>query len=120
MTKNYLMGLIAISSILILSCNKDKLPENALVCETDITYDDTRTLINNTCAYSGCHDGISNPDNFKSYESIEKFFDNGRFAERVFSNRDMPPDYAILGPTMLTQEELELLMCWEQNDFAKN
>ena len=110
--------LLYIIALVCYSCANDQLPENSVDCPDRISYEDTRSLINSSCAYSGCHDGI-NEANFNSFEGMEEFLMSGRFQERAFDVRDMPPSYATNGPTELTQEEIDLLLCWRENDYSK-
>lgn len=118
MRKTCLLFLV-IPIIWIVSCSREQLDEQVLVCEELISYDDVRSTINLTCAYSGCHDGITNIENFNSYSGIEPYLENGQFASRVINIGDMPPSNAVLGPDSLTQEQIHLFRCWEQNDFAE-
>lgn len=119
MIKIQFIGILVVCTVLGLSCSRDKLTAESLICDESINYSQARVVINTSCAYSGCHDGISNPDNFKSYAGIEKFFASGRFEDRVFLTRDMPPDYAVDGPTVLTEEEINILKCWQQNEYSQ-
>lgn len=117
MTKLSLYSLLTIAVLFVLACSKDKLPQTALDCDTEVTYNDVKPIIVQSCAYVGCH--VSNDiGNFLSYEGMEPFLNNGTLEAEVLQSRTMPPDYAD-GPKELTQEELDLFQCWKQNDFSK-
>lgn len=103
------------------SCTRDMVMVAESTCLEEVTYDqDIRPIMNVTCAYSGCHNGSSAPGDFRSYEGVSKFFDGGLISRRVTVSRDMPPDYATLGPTMLSEEELEIFKCWVQSGYPEN
>ena len=106
------------ASLVIISCSRDQLNSESLVCEEAIIYDDVREVIFETCGTSGCHDGITEA-NYNNFAGIETILDNGRFSERTLVIRDMPPNYATVGPKFLSEEQLNLLQCWEQNGFSE-
>lgn len=106
------------ASMLIIACSKDQLNGESLICEEEIVYDDVRDVITASCGYSGCHNGINQDENYNNFAGLESYLDNGSFSSRVFVTRDMPPSNAT-GPTSLTEEELKLLQCWEQNGFSE-
>lgn len=108
----------ALASMVIIACSKDKLDEDSLVCEEPINYEDVRDLITNSCGYSGCHTGLADLKNYNNYAGIESALGSGLFSSRALIARDMPPSYAT-GVTFLTDEEIDLLRCWEQNDFSE-
>ena len=103
------------------ACSSDKMPDDAVDCQDVVVYSDVRTTNQYVLFYiSGCHDGVGQaPGNYKSYEGIQAYFDNGQFTTRTLQTRDMPPDYAVNGPKTLTIEEIELIMCWNENDYKK-
>ena len=111
------------------SCTNDQLPEPTLPegCEDAIpTYNDTIGLIiENSCAYAGCHLDGSAPGIYDSYEAIVAVIESGNFNERVIIQRDdanvgMPPNFAPEGrPKDLTQEELDLIICWVENGYPE-
>jgi hypothetical protein len=66
-----------------------------------------QTLINNQCAYSGCHvQGGSGNGDFTSYSGVKQKVDNGSFHQRVIVDRDMPP------AAPLPDCDLQLLQAW--------
>lgn len=121
--------LFIISGVLVLSfnqCVSDKL-DPALVddCATTPTYDkDIRPIIDNSCAYSGCHID-SAPGVFASYAGLQRYLVNGEFRSRVINLQadplvGMPPNNAPNGkPKDLTAEELKLITCWLQAGFPE-
>jgi len=117
-TKIIYILLFAMTSMLIMACAKDKLDGEALVCEEPIVYDDVREVLSNTCGYSGCHNGIDRGENYNNFAGLDSYLKSGNFSSRVLSARDMPPSYAT-GATSLTDEEIKLLQCWEQNGFSE-
>lgn len=117
MTKVNLIIVSTTIALTIMACTKDKLAENALVCETDVVYNDVKSIITGSCAYSGCHNS-SDLGNFLTYEGMESYLNSGAFEAEVLESRTMPPDYAD-GPKTLTQEQIDMLQCWKQNGFSK-
>ena len=110
--------LLMMASILIVSCSKDQLDTESLICEEPVVYDDVRGVISASCGYTECHNGLGSLDNYNNFAGIETYLFSGAFSSRVFISRDMPPSYAV-GATSLTEEELNLLKCWEQNGFSE-
>jgi hypothetical protein len=107
------------TSLLIISCAKDKLDPNIDVCTEEITYNQQiRSIINTSCAYIGCHDGSSAPGNYTNFRAMQPALDDIDFMRRVVETQDMPPSYAI-GPTTLSIEELILMRCWIQGGFKE-
>jgi hypothetical protein len=109
------------------ACTTDSLPEPAVgECDNiEPTYtQDIRPIIENSCAYSGCHlDGSDG--NFQSFAGLRPYLEDGSFRIRVISERadgirGMPPNYAPDGrPQDLTTEELELITCWLAAGFPE-
>ncbi len=103
----------------VVSCTRDEAPE--ITCEGVASYDDNiKLIIDTNCAYDGCHNGgLSAPGNYIDFEGLRQYIDDGSFEQRVVNSADMPPNYA-LGPKMLTQEELDLIICWIEEDYPEN
>jgi len=117
-SKKVLQFLVLFATTLILSsCTKDKLKEQEGNCNGDVAYSNhIKQIIDSSCAYSGCHDGGGGaPGNYTTYEKLEFFLDD-LFINRTIDVRDMPPNYAV-GPKSLSQEDIDLLLCWIENDF---
>ena len=113
--------LFIISSLAILfSCSRDKLDESGEICTDEITYQgDIKTIINTTCAYSGCHYGSNAPGDYNTYRGMVPFLNESKFFRRVIERRDMPPNYST-GPTFLNAEQINLISCWAQGDYLEN
>jgi len=113
---------ISVFIFLFASCSKDKLEAIEGECPTEITYlEDMREVIDLTCAYSGCHDGVTAPGNYRTYDAMVPYL-SGDLEEllfrRVIEERDMPPTYAE-GQRFLTQEQLDLFICWRENNYTE-
>mgnify|MGYP000037859248 CR=1 FL=1 len=105
--------------ILVLSCTRDSAPE--ITCEGAASYDtNIKPIIDTNCSYSNCHDGTETGV-FLDYAGIETYVNSnpGKFEDRVVNAADMPPSYA-LGPKMLAQDELDLIICWIEEDYPEN
>ena len=104
------------------SCTSDKLPEPTIAStctDTIPAYDpQVRQIIEETCAYAGCHLDGSAPGVYDSYQGVLPNIESGAFRTRVLElkddpNQGMPPDYAPEGrPKDLTPEQLDLIECW--------
>ena len=90
-----------------------------------VTEGSIKAIIDNSCAYSGCHLDGSAPGVYTTYSGVASVVESGRFREKVVSLRDdpnlgMPPDFAPEGrPKDLTQFELELIQCWLENNYPE-
>ena len=114
--------------MVIIACSKDKLDEDSLNCPDPIVYEDVRDIISNSCGYAPCHNGINRGENYNNFAGLESYLSTGNFTSRVLLSRDMPPSYALgddnldppdPDPTTLTQEEIDMLRCWERNGFSE-
>ncbi len=131
--RKYLIVSIFFTAYLFLSlqaCTNDELPEpSAPSCNTTttVTYEgEIKAIIDNSCAYAGCHiSGFSSGD-FTTYDGIEGFTTSGSFMDRVITQREdpnsgMPPNYAVDDrPKDLTDEELLLVECWIDGGYLEN
>jgi hypothetical protein len=110
-----------LSLLSIWACTKDKLKVDFGECVGEITYEsDVQEIINTTCAYTGCHiESGAAPGAYNSYSGLEPWLNPNKFQRRVIELRDMPPVYAT-GPTSLTQDEINILNCWIENNYAEN
>lgn len=105
-----------------LSCTRTEIPfGNVDDCEPDITYTDhVASIINKSCAYSGCHVDNTAPGNYNTYEGLLPNLSNGEFLKRTISISDMPPSYAPDDkPKELTSEEIRIISCWAENDYKQ-
>lgn len=125
----FLIYLFFLSPLFFNNCAADKLPEPEppTFCDTTVTsYNlNIKPIIDNNCAYSGCHlDSPVAPGNYSSYAGMEVFLSS--FEERVIFSKDdeehgMPPFYAPEGRAQdLTEGELELMTCWIEAGFPEN
>lgn len=121
--------LCTLTTIMVLaSCTNDKLEDNPIACSINnpATYDvEIVTIINNNCAYSGCHvTGGGAPGDYGSYSGLTTAINSGNFKSRVITQREdpnlgMPPNYAT-GPMDLSPSELELIQCWIDAGYPEN
>lgn len=105
------------------ACSKDETG-----CTT--TYEEhIKPIIDNSCAYSGCHSGADasewvpeNSIDYTNYEGILANLESGLFTARVLTVKNMPPDQFIPPdkPTELSEEELELIKCWVESGYPKD
>ena len=101
-------------------CTRDVIMEVEGECSEEVTYDNQiKPIIDNACAYSGCHAGGA-PGSFTSYEGISDYFGSDLLERRVLINRDMPPNFTTLGPTELSEQELEFIKCWIQSGYPES
>jgi len=99
-----------------LACSNDKLPEPEIDSCGEITYtDQLATIINNSCAFTGCHVSGSNaPGDFSNYASMLSRLESGLIKDRVITQGNMP-----IAPGELSAEDLELFKCWIEKDFPE-
>lgn len=90
-------------------------------CEVSITYtDEVKEIIDNSCAYSGCHVDNVAPGDYSSYDGLKASIDNGKLQKRMLEIQNMPPEYAPDDkPKSLTAEQKEIITCWVQNEYAE-
>lgn len=102
----------------LVSCTNDKLTIIESTCPEEVSYSiQVKEIIDETCAYSGCHDSAGNaPGDFTSYNRMESFLTDNLFESRTLNQRDMPPNYST-GPKSLTQEQIDMLVCWMDNNY---
>ncbi len=119
--RNYCLGILALASLIAFSqCSSDILPEPMTpeICQTiTVTYDDQiKDLIANSCAYGGaCHPAIA--PSLIDYDNVKQF--ESKIRSRVIDMKDdpingMPPSSLVPDgqPLQLTDEELNLFICW--------
>lgn len=105
-------------TILGYACTRDVAPE--ISCEGVATYDlNIRMIIETNCSYPQCHDGSISQGVYLNFEGLQTDIDNGKFENEVITSSTMPPPYAS-GPTELTQEELDLIICWIAEGYPEN
>lgn len=102
------------------ACTRDSIEPISGDCEETITYEmHIKTIVHNTCAYAGCHNGTA-PGDFSTYSGMESVIDNGKFRKNVIIEQLMPPPDATEGPTNLTEEQLVLMLCWADQGYLEN
>ena len=121
---------LLICSLFIMSCASDVV-EPAESCDIIVaTYDtNVKDIIDQTCAYSGCHDGSGGigPGNYNSYDGLLFDLENGSLGARVLTQKNnpslgMPPDKSVYPQSQqdsLSTIQLEILTCWLQAGFPK-
>jgi hypothetical protein len=124
------IAFLAIGMLFVSSCTNDQLPEPSIPesCEDTVpTYDvEIRPIIEESCAYAGCHLDGSAPGIYVDYEGVKSVIESGAFREKVVVQKDdpnigMPPNYAPEGrPQDLTMEELDLIVCWLENGYPES
>jgi hypothetical protein len=111
-------------------CRVDELPEPAGCASGIATYEfNIRPIIEESCAYSGCHDGnnVDAPGDFETYQGMLPFLRDGTVRARVTDLRfdpvqGMPPSidaYPQTEKENLTDKEFELIRCWLNNGFPQ-
>ena len=109
-----LLLIIVLTSIF--SCKKE---ENFTpVCDSsNPTYDaDIKAIIDGNCMGTFCHNAGANRGDFTSYTGLEPVLNNGAFKDRVLVKQDMPKG----NRKTLTQEEINKLQCWLDNNYPEN
>ena len=107
-------------------------PESPAFCDTiSVTnYEHgVKSIIDNSCAYSGCHDGAGGigPGNYTSYSGILPYLNNGAVLERVVNQKDdastgMPPNASVYPESKqddLPEKEFEIIQCWLLQGFPE-
>lgn len=101
-------------------------------CDTlmNITYNGlVKTIIDESCAYVGCHNGVTGsigPGDYTSYSGLNPYLVDGSFEDRVIFQKEdtvlgMPPDvYNETQKADLTQEELDIIQCWINAGYPEN
>lgn len=124
-TAFYLLSWCAV--LLLGSCTSDQLPEPIMAnCGVDTpTYAvEVKPIIDESCAYSGCHLD-SSPGRFDSYNGLLPYLQDNTFRQRVLIQRGdpttgMPPNFAPNGrPIDLTSDQLTIIECWLNAGFPE-
>lgn len=119
-TKLIVAGVCSILAAAVISaCDKkvgkipDSEPAEKINCDT-ITYTKhIKTIMDESCALSGCHDGTNPYPLLSTYEQVKDRADAGRLKIRVLDEQPsrMPP-----APyPALTAAQKEVLACWLNN-----
>lgn len=123
-------ALFLIIGSVVASCDSDVI-EPAEGCDLIQTSYSTnvKAIIDQTCAYSGCHDGSGGigPGDYTTYEGILRFLEDNSFGSRVITLKDnpslgMPPDRSVYPESQqddLSDTQLEIITCWLQEGFPQ-
>lgn len=115
-----------ISCVFVMSCSRDQTTASSLACDTENMTEtrystNIKSIIDNSCANSGCHDG-TNPsffvEDYTTYDGILVELENGEIWDEVYVRFDMPQQGSE-GLRNFTQENMELFRCWIENDFPE-
>ncbi len=125
-----------IFALSVIACNSDVVGPSQGCDTLDVRYEsddpdvvEVRAIIDQTCAYSGCHDGAGGigPRNYNTYDGMLRHLESGSFSSRVIDQRDnpslgMPPNQSVYTESLqddLTEVQLEIITCWLQNGFPE-
>jgi hypothetical protein len=72
---------------------------------------DIKPILEKSCAITGCHNGISRSNDFRTFSSAKAFAGTIRSNTQ---NKNMPPDEA------LTQSQIDLIACWVDDGAFNN
>lgn len=124
MRKHPFFLLLPLFALAAFACNKQEDSCKATYSE------EVKAIIDNSCAYSGCHSGSTAsawvPSGSKDYTTYEGMLDNlknGKFNQRTLESKNMPPAANFIPegrPTALTEAELNIMKCWMENGYQKN
>lgn len=106
---------------LALACTRVSVDPPTGECEGSITYtDNIKEILDKSCAYSGCHIDGTAPGDYSNYAGLEAGIASGELRKRMIEIQNMPPEYAPDDkPKSLTEDEMELINCWVQNEYAE-
>ncbi len=123
MKKHVFFLLLSLLIITVFACKKE---DDS--CKTTYS-DEVKAIIDNSCAYSGCHSGSTasawvteGSKDYTNYEGMLDNLNNGKFAARVLDLKTMPPAANFIPegkPTELTADELDIITCWVENKYPK-
>ena len=116
-------------TILLIACDSAT-TEPSEGCDNLVaTYNtNVKQIIDQTCAYSSCHDGAGlGPGDYSTYGGLNNIINNGSFVNRVIDQADnpsigMPPDMSIYAFSLqddLSAEQMEIIMCWIDAGFPE-
>ena len=97
--------------VVLTACKKDKVNEKLTpTCDGSApTYQNTiKSIIDTKCATSNCHSSYSN------YSGLQPALQNGSFRREVLVDQTMPQG------SSLTQDQLNKIQCWVNNEFPEN
>lgn len=103
------------------SCSRDTVTEPDCTVIEEQTYQEVKLILNESCAYTGCHLNNGAPGNFDTYDGVKNYLDinnSNIFTSDVNSER-MPPDYAEEGKMTISPLEILQLICWIDNGYPE-
>ena len=111
MRKITLILSLTVSALTYVSCSDPLVP----ICDGSTpTYDGSiKAIIDNNCTGGLCHDNGSSKGDFTSYSGLKTVIDNGKFETEVLVNQSMPRN------GNLSQEEIDAIQCWMENDYLE-
>ncbi len=114
----YRLALIFTSCWILSNCSGDELVVVEQECSEDVAYTNgVKEILDLSCAYVDCHDGGAGaPGDFTNYNRMSSYLTDNLFVLRTINVRDMPPNYSE-GPKSISQEQLDVLTCWIENDY---
>lgn len=117
MRTKYLLWVVCVLAIPFFqtSCTADEVPEPPSLCDTITVTHKTHmdTLLNNNCAFSGCHDGSSQFPDLRTFSAISS---SGKF-KRIYvrvSEGTMPPAGS------LSADQIQKVQCWQDSNYPEN
>ena len=112
MKKTIGLFVIGLSVLGYTSCKKDLVP----ACDGSTpTYDgEIKAIIDNNCTGGLCHDNGSSKGDFTTYAGLQSVLSNGKFKSEVLIDQTMPRNGS------LSQEEIDAIQCWSENDYPEN
>lgn len=108
---------LSITILLPIGCTKDKLVDNFMCDENErVTYDDVRSILNQTCAASTeCHANGGIPPFYTNYEEMLPSLIPEKFEDRVIIKQDMPQE----GWPELDSLQYATLRCWIEGGYLE-
>lgn len=108
---------VSITILVPIGCTKDKLVDNFMCPENErVTYDDVRTILNQTCAAStACHATAGVPPDYTSYELMRPSLVPDRFENEVIIKQTMPQE----GWPELDSTQYATLRCWIEGGYLE-
>lgn len=97
--------------------------------DTPANYAAVKTIIDGSCAYTGCHDGTGSnafiptgANDYTNFAGLKASLDGGSFNTRTLDKKTMPPAAFVPAgfPTTLTEEQLKVLTCWHEAGYPEN
>jgi hypothetical protein len=117
MTKSFSNFSLLFVAIIVLaeSCVSHDFPPYVCAPNVVVSYaNDVHPIVTTKCAIEGCHNGDNGGD--KNWTDFDLFQSKSKTARFYVIQRIMPPD----GATPLTQDEINAIACWVDQDSPNN